>query len=98
VRASRYAERVEAAAYFCCLEAIARDQGSTRISIGQVGDDLVVTIEGSRVDGPERLGMADRVEAAGGELTESGDRLTIRLPGAPAQTWRPATPVAGARG
>jgi GAF domain-containing protein len=98
VRASRYAERVEAAAYFCCLEAIARDPGSTRISMCQVDDDLVVTIEGSRVDGPERLGMADRVEAAGGELTEAGDLLTIRLPAAPAPTSRPATPVAGARG
>jgi hypothetical protein len=57
-----------------------------------------VTIEGSRVAGPERLGMADRVEAAGGELTEAGDLLTIRLPAAPAPTSRPATPVAGARG
>jgi hypothetical protein len=98
VSANRYPERVEAAAYFCCLEAIARGRGSTRISIGRIDDDLVVTILGSQVDEPERLGMADRVEAAGGELTESGDRLTIRLPAAPAPTPRPATPVAGAPG
>jgi hypothetical protein len=75
-----------------------RNLGSTRISIDRAGDDLVVTIAGSRVEGPERLGMADRVEAAGGELTESGNRLTIRLPGAPAAASRPATPAAGARG
>jgi hypothetical protein len=98
VRGSRYAERVEAAAYFCCLEALVREPAPSLVAVTVEEGDLVVTIEGSRVDGLDRLGMADRVEAAGGELVESGDRLTIRLPGAPAAPAPPATPVAGARG
>ncbi len=98
VRTSRYAERVEAAAYFCCLEALARDPGPDRVTVERAEDALVITIVGSTVDGLDRLGMADRVEAAGGELTETSDLLTIRLPAAPAPAARPATPAAGARG
>jgi hypothetical protein len=98
VRASRYAERVEAAAYFCCLEALVREPAPSQIVVTTAEDHLVVTVQGSRVDGLDRWGMADRVEAAGGELVEDGDVLTIRLPAAPAATARPARSAAGARG
>ena len=98
VRASRYAERVEAAAYFCCLEALVREPAPSRVAVTAAESHLVVTIQGSRVDGLDRLGMADRVEAAGGQLVESGDLLTIRLPAAPDRAATPATPAAGARG
>lgn len=92
----RYAERVEAAAYFCCLEALAREPGLTGVTVARADGELVVTILGSTVDGLDRLGMADRVEAAGGALTESGERLTIRLPAAAAPTSPLARPAAGA--
>jgi hypothetical protein len=98
VRASRYAERVEAAAYFCCLEALVREPAPSRVSVTVVENRLVVTIEGARVDGLDRLGMSDRVEAAGGQLVETGDLLTIRLPAARPAAARPATPASGARG
>jgi hypothetical protein len=94
---SRYAERVEAAAYFCCLEALVREPGPTRVAVGRADDDLLVTILGSRVDGFDRLGMSDRVEAAGGRLSESDGRLTIVLPALGASTSRPATPAGGVR-
>jgi hypothetical protein len=98
VRASRYAARVEAAAYFCCLEALVREPAPSRVALTAAESHLVVTIQGSRVDGLDRLGMADRVEAAGGQLLESGDLLTIRLPAAPDRAATPATPAADARG
>jgi signal transduction histidine kinase len=98
VRASRYAERVEAAAYFCCLEALVREPAPSRVAVTVVENHVVVTIEGARVDGLDRLGMSDRVEAAGGQLVETGDLLTIRLPAARPAAARPATPAAGARG
>ena len=98
VSGSRYSERVEATAYFCCLEAMAGRPAPTRVAVSHEGNEVVVTILDSRIAGLDRLGMGDRVEAAGGEVTESGDLLTIRLPAGPAPTSRPATPAAGARG
>jgi hypothetical protein len=98
VSSARYAERVEAAAYFCCLEALVREPRPTAVALARSDGELVVTIRGSRVEGLDRLGMGDRVEAAGGTLTEVGDTLTIRLPAAPAPMPRPATPAGGVRG
>jgi len=98
VTATRYSERVEAAAYFCCLEALAHQRPATSVTVDQVDDRLVVAIRGSHVEGLDRLGMFDRVEAAGGSITESGDLLAIDLPGVTASTSPPARRAAGARG
>jgi hypothetical protein len=95
---SRYADGVEAAAYFCCLEALVGSDGRTRVAVTRADDMLVVTIVGSQVDGVDRLGMSDRVEAAGGRLEESGDRLMIELPALAVPSTRHATPARGARG
>jgi len=98
VAASRYSERVEAAAYFCCLEALARVRPAASVTVDQVSDRLLVTIRGSQVEGLDRLGMSDRVEAAEGRLDESGDLLTIDLPAVSAETSPAARRPAGARG
>jgi GAF domain-containing protein len=98
VGSTRYPERVEAAAYFCCLEALAGESAPSRVTVSRDGDDVVLALVGTSIAPLDRLGMGDRVEAAGGELVETGDRLTIRLPGAPAPAERPATPARGAPG
>jgi GAF domain-containing protein len=98
VAGSRYSDRVEAAAYFCCLEALADVRPAASIGVEQVGDRLVVTIRGSQIEGLDRLGMSDRVEAAEGRLDESGDLLTIDLPALTVETSPRARPPAGARG
>ena len=96
--ATRYAERVEAAVYFCCVEVLVREPGPRAVDVTRTDDHLIVTIAGSTVDGPDRLGMSDRVEAAGGRLTESDGRITIELPALGAPSLRPATPSAGVPG
>jgi signal transduction histidine kinase len=98
VATSRYSDRVEAAAYFCCLEALAHVRPAASVTVDQVGDRLVVTVRGSQVEGLDRLGMSDRVEAAEGLLDESGDLLTIDLPAVSAPTSPAARRPAGARG
>ena len=98
VGSTRYPERVEAAAYFCCLEALAGESAPSRVTVSRDGDDVVLALVGTSIAPLDRHGIGDRVEAAGGELVETGDRLTIRLPGAPAPAERPATPARGAPG
>ena len=98
VAASRYSDQVEAAAYFCCLEALAHVCPAASVTVDQLGDRLVVRIRGSHVEGLDRLGMSDRVEAAEGRLDESGDLLTIDLPALIVETSPRARPPAGARG
>lgn len=98
VTVSRYSDRVEAAAYFCCLEALAHLRPAASITVDQVDNRLVVSIRGSHVEGQDRLGMSDRVEAAGGRLAETADLITIDLPALSAESSPPARPPAGARG
>jgi hypothetical protein len=95
---ARYSDRVEAAAYFCCVEVLAHQNAPASVTVEQIDDELVVTIRGPRVEALDRLAMTDRVEAAGGRLAGSGDQLTIELPALTAPTSPPARPAAAARG
>ena len=68
VMGSRYADRVEAAAYFCCVEALTHATGDLDIGVRQEGTDLVLRMHGVDLDGMDRLAVLDRVEACGGRL------------------------------
>ncbi len=94
----RYAERVEAAVYFCCIEMLGSPGDPGDVAVDLVDAEIVVTLSGPRRDDLDLLAMADRVEAAGGSYTDAPGRLTIRLPAVPEQAATPATPAAGARG
>jgi GAF domain-containing protein len=98
VAASRYAERVEAAVYFCCVEMLGAPDERGDVAVDLLGDDIVVTFRGPRRNDLDLIAMADRVEAAGGSHSETANRLTIRLPAVPGRAATPATPAAGARG
>ena len=104
---ARFAERVEAAAYYCCVEVLEHAAGEVRLTVDD-RDDLVLVIHGVDVDALNRLAIVDRIEACGGALhlpdPESG-ALTIRFPAlppvpAPGPEGRldPTTPAAGVPG
>jgi signal transduction histidine kinase len=105
---ARFPERVEAAAYYCCVEVLEHAAGEVRLTVDDRGD-LVLVIHGVDVDALNRLAIVDRIEACGGALhladPESGTALQIRFPAcspvpAPGQEGRldPTTPAAGVPG
>jgi hypothetical protein len=83
VRDRRFGSRVEAAAYFCCIQSVPHRRTRARIDLLVEGDALVVRVDGleGQVD---NVRLQDRVEAlAGTLLVEPGDTghvLTARLP------------------
>jgi len=102
----RYPAPVEAAVYFCCLEALqnaAKHSGARHVDVRLHGDDhgLAATVrddgrgmDGSRVAGGAGLSnMRDRIDAVGGTLTvesQPGRGVTVRA-------WVPAALVPAAR-
>jgi signal transduction histidine kinase len=81
----RFPARTEAAAYFCCTEAVADADGSACVTLAVVGPRLEVDITRPRETRMDLPAMVDRVEALGGSLRLSGDpgpdvRLLVRLP------------------
>jgi hypothetical protein len=108
VATARFAERVEAAAYYCCVEVLEHPVGEVRLTLDDRGD-LALVIHGVDVDALNRLAIVDRIEACGGALhvpdPRSGNGLQIRFPAlapvpAPGPDGRldPTTPAAGVPG
>jgi signal transduction histidine kinase len=78
----RFEPDVEAAAYFCVLEAVSQD-GDASVVLAVRDHLLCVTVDGLAGDGATLGHLRDRVEAAGGsvEITHQGDlRVEVRLP------------------
>jgi GAF domain-containing protein len=84
VMASRYSDRVEAAAYFCCVEALGHATDHLDLDVVHEGNDLVLRVHGVDLDGLDRLAVLDRVEACEGRLEvvrlHRQDSLRILLP------------------
>jgi len=75
----RFPARVEAAVYFCCVEAARA--GSAAIVLRIVGSDLVVQVRGVSRDDIDGQAIADRVEAVGGRASlDDPDVLSISIP------------------
>jgi GAF domain-containing protein len=80
----RFAPRVEAAAYFCVAEAT-RDLGAPVVVVLTArGDQLQLVVSGSDRGGLPLGHMRDRVEAAGGSVSMTGEDghtgVEVRLP------------------
>jgi hypothetical protein len=75
----RYAPRVEAAVYFCCVEALRTGGVPASVDLSGGPDELVLRISGTH-GGIDLQGVADRVEAVGGHLTAKGERLLLTIP------------------
>ena len=90
VMESRYSDRVEAAAYFCCLEALGHPTGHLNVAIAHDGADLELRMHGVDLDGMDRLAVLDRVEACEGSLEvvrmHGQSSLRITLPRVAADT------------
>jgi hypothetical protein len=84
VAAARFPERVEAAAFFCCVEVLEQAGGEVSLDLSDDGGELVVAIHGVTLDALNRLAIVDRVEACEGALDvpglDGGSSLQIRLP------------------
>jgi signal transduction histidine kinase len=95
VLSERLETEVETAAYFACAEALANvakhaEASRVEVRIERRGDRLVVEVRddglgGAREDGSGLRGLADRVEALGGQLSLHspkgvGTRLMVELP------------------
>ena len=88
VMGARYSGRVEAAAYFCCVEALGHATRHLSIALAHDGTDLVLRVHGVDLDGIDRLAVLDRVEACEGHLEvvrmHGQSSLLITLPRAAA--------------
>ena len=77
----RFPARVEAAVYFCCVEALRAGSGSAGVDLLTTGQDLVVRIRGFARAEVDVQAIADRVEAVGGSTSlGDGDVLSISIP------------------
>ncbi|GAA1621593.1 hypothetical protein GCM10009744_05920 [Kribbella alba] len=77
----RFPARVEAAVYFCCVEALRAGSAAARIDLQIVAEELVVQIRGFARDQIDVQAIVDRVEAAGGRpwLDDKG-LLSVSIP------------------
>ena len=77
VESRRFGPEVEAATYFCCVEAVRGMLPGTEFSVDAVDGSLSIVIRGRRpeLDTDDRV-LADRVEAVGGQMV-----LTARVDG-----------------
>ncbi|TDW77327.1 hypothetical protein [Kribbella pratensis] len=62
----RFPAGVEAAVYFCCVEALRAGSSAARIELAIVGEDLVVRVRGVARGGIDVQSIVDRIEAVGG--------------------------------
>ena len=62
----RFPAGVEAAVYFCCVEALRAGSSAARIDLAIVGEDLVVRVRGVARGGIDVQSIVDRIEAVGG--------------------------------
>ncbi|HEY0473848.1 MAG TPA: hypothetical protein VGD34_19395 [Kribbella sp.] len=77
----RFPARVEAAVYFCCVEALRAGSVAARIDLQVVAEELVVQISGFAGDDVDAQAIVDRVEAVGGRpwLGDNG-LLSVSIP------------------
>ena len=85
VAGRRFPARTEAAAYFCCTQAVAG--GDPHVSLAVVGTDLQIEVTRLSAGATDLAAVEDRVEALGGTLELADDaarpgdvRLLVRLP------------------
>ena len=76
----RFSPRVEAAVYFCCVEAVGAETEPATIDLALDGDELVLHIAGAARTDIDVRAIADRAEAVGGSLSTAKHVLTLSIP------------------
>ncbi|HET9442409.1 MAG TPA: histidine kinase [Acidimicrobiales bacterium] len=69
----RYPPEIEAALYFCCLDAIHAATGPISLWVGEGDGALVFEVAGPLVEGPGLTNVADRTDTLGGSVTVEPD-------------------------
>jgi hypothetical protein len=95
VAGQRFPARVEAALYYCCVEAVRG--GASSIDLSDTGSRLILRIADVTMSEVDSQAVLDRVEAVGGLLRWDAGLLVARIPvGADAAVLQ-ASPVSGSR-
>jgi signal transduction histidine kinase len=77
----RFPAGVEAAVYFCCVEALRAGSSAARIDLAIVGEDLVVRVRGVARGGIDVQSIVDRIEAVGGTpYLDDPLQLSVSIP------------------
>jgi len=77
----RYPSEVEAAVYFCCVEAMHRATGPAEIRLRTTDGRLDFSIAGTQLHDDDVIQqLEDRVQALGGQLTAEGETLAGSIP------------------
>lgn len=79
VKAARFDPKIEAAVYFCCVEATSQASGNSMIDIRFADDHLLFEVRADIDVSTVIQNMSDRIEALGGTL-KMGRGLTGRVP------------------
>lgn len=80
---ARFDPRVEAAAYYCAVEALRGASGTPSLTVAVRGDTLVVEVHGDDPATLDERAVEDRLAACGGTLTHPGDddsRIRFTIP------------------
>jgi hypothetical protein len=84
VATARFPARVEAAAYFCCVEVLEHAACVITLARSDNGGELVVSLHGVTLEALNQLAIVDRVEACEGTLdvlgVDGGSGVQVRLP------------------
>ncbi|WP_432875252.1 hypothetical protein ACQPYH_23775 [Kribbella sp. CA-245084] len=77
----RFPAGVEAAAYFCCVEALRAGSTAARIDLAIVEEDLVVRVHGVARGAIDVQSIVDRIEAVGGTpYLDDPSLLSVSIP------------------
>lgn len=79
----RFPSRVEAALYFCCVEAMRT--GGAAVELGLDGGDIRLRIAGVEAGGLDLRAIADRIGAVGGSVSVEERVLLVSVPASPAE-------------
>ena len=99
---SRFDARVEAAAYFCCADALRELAPPIAVLMSVAGGSLLVSVEGGGRVPPGTEHLDDRVEPLGGRVAWSGAdgrlRMSVEIPVEPGYASGPAHTAVSASG
>ncbi|MFC7495067.1 MULTISPECIES: GAF domain-containing protein [unclassified Nocardioides] len=84
VAGTRFAARVEAALYFCCVEATRSGGDVTALRLEVADARVHLRIERVDARALDLRAITDRLGAAGGTVAVDGDTLVVSVPAAPA--------------
>jgi len=79
----RFAPRVEAALYFCCVEATGPGRSPSALRLELDGPEVRLRIDDVDPDGLDLQTITDRLGAAGGTVERAGRVLLVSVPASP---------------